>query len=211
MMKHLFFLLICTLTLAACTSTTEKDSEDANKSLSDSTKTSQQNEEDLQKYREIGFEYATSTKQILGKQLVGAITEGGTEHALTFCNIAAIPLTDSMSREHNATITRVSDQPRNPNNKANSKELEQINYYKSLLANGKTGKEIQPNVEVAGDMVHFYYPIITNDMCLKCHGTKNKEVKPETLALLSKLYPEDRATGYQGNKVRGIWSIHFQK
>lgn len=168
-------------------------------------------EAEIQKYKDIGFKYATTTKASLGKNLMGAIMEKGTEHALEFCNIQAIPLTDSMSQLHNARIKRVSDNPRNQDNAANSKELEQIKYYKSLLAEGKSGKAIHPNVEIKGDNVHFYYPIITNEMCLQCHGKKNEEVKPATLARLSDLYPEDKATGYNNNEVRGIWSIIFEK
>ncbi len=116
-----------------------------------------------------------------------------------------------MSTLHHATIKRASDQPRNPNNTANKKELKQIKHFKSLVAEGKTGKEIQPKVEVDGNFVHFYYPILTNKMCLQCHGIKNKEIKPEVLAELAELYPEDQATGYRDNEVRGVWSIFFEK
>lgn len=211
-MKKLALLFVTASLFAACTSPADQDTKDNDKKKQDSLETAQQKqtEEEIKKYSDIGFKYATTTKQTLGKNLTGAIMEGGTEHALTFCNVQAMPLTDSMSQVHNATITRVSDKPRNPNNVANAKELEQIQHYKALVAEGKTGKEIQPNVEIKGDKVHFYYPILTNEMCLQCHGVKNDVIKPETLAMLSELYPEDKATGYQDNEVRGIWSIIFE-
>lgn len=212
-MKKLALLLITPLFFSACTSSNEQEIDEKEQAKQDSIAVVQQQqyEEEIQKYSDIGFQYATTTKSTLGKNLTGAIMEGGTEHALSFCNVQAMSLTDSMSQVHNATITRVSDKPRNPNNVANAKELEQINFYKNLVAEGKTGKDIKPNVEIEGNQVHFYYPILTNEMCLQCHGTKDEVVKPETLAMLSELYPEDQATGYGDGEVRGIWSIIFEK
>lgn len=44
-----------------------------------------------------------------------AIQQKGTIAALDFCNVQAIPLTNSMSTHYNAVIKRVSDRNRNPN------------------------------------------------------------------------------------------------
>jgi hypothetical protein len=58
--------------------------------------------------------------------------------------------------------------------------------------------------------VHFYYPIVTNSMCLSCHGTE-KDIAPEVAKRIIKFYPMDKATGYAENQVRGIWSITFKQ
>ena len=157
---------------------------------------------------EIGLAYALSTKQILGQNLMSTIQKKGTLAALEFCNIKAYPLTDSMAVVHNAKIKRVSDQPRNPKNSASSKELTYINSFKQDLEKGLT---FEPIVEKnnSGEIA-FYYPIITNTMCLQCHGTKN-EVTPETLVKIKNLYPTDKALGYSTNELRGIWSISFKE
>lgn len=210
-MKNILILILGCFLYTACSFNNEIEVSKDSNTIQDTVKNVEQATTDIQKYSDIGFQYATSTKQTLGKNLIAAITEGGTVHALNFCNVQAIPLTDSMSAFHNATIKRASDKPRNPNNAANKEELKQIKHFKSLVANGKTGKEIQPNVKMEGDIVHFYYPILTNNMCLQCHGSKNKNIKPETLTQLADLYPEDQATGYRDNEVRGIWSIVFEK
>ncbi|WP_157518025.1 hypothetical protein [Flagellimonas lutaonensis] len=34
-------------------------------------------------------------------------------------------------------------------------------------------------------------------------------IEPKVASLLSELYLEDQATGYDVNEVRGIWSIKF--
>lgn len=163
---------------------------------------------DTLSHAEIGLKYALTTKKALGKTLMTAIEEKGTGGALTFCNTRAIPITDSMSTLYNAKIKRVSDRPRNPNNLASKTELDKIDYFKSEL---KANNEIEPATEEKNNKVQFYYPIITNGMCMQCHGEKYKQVKENTLNKLAELYPSDKATGYQENEVRGIWSIVFEK
>ncbi|GGD28378.1 Tll0287-like domain-containing protein [Flavobacterium orientale] len=156
-------------------------------------------------YADIGLDYALSTKKVLGKNLMEAIQQKGTMEALIFCNIQAIPLTDSMSTQFNATIKRVSDKNRNPNNKANEEELNYIAQFKKDLVDKK---DIKPVALEKGDKIQFYYPIETNTMCLQCHG---KQIKPEVQRQILKLYPKDLAIGYDENEVRGIWSITFTK
>lgn len=158
-------------------------------------------------YADIGLEYALATKKELGKNLMGAIQNDGTESALAFCNQQAIPLTDSMSVHFNATIKRVSDKNRNPNNKANELELGYIEQFKTEIS---AKKEVQPIVIETHDDVYFYYPIPTNTMCLQCHG-KPADLQPKVLKKIKTLYPNDLATGYGENEVRGIWSIKFNK
>ncbi len=159
-------------------------------------------------YAQIGLDIAFKTKAQLGKNLIGTMKEKGTVEALQFCNIKAIPLTDSMATAHQAIIKRVSDKTRNPDNKANDIELKNIEYFKTALANKD---ELKPIVDSINDNVHFYYPIVTNAMCLQCHGDPFKDLKPELLTALNKLYPKDEALGYSENQVRGIWSIQFKK
>lgn len=158
-------------------------------------------------YSDIGLKYALSTKAQLGKNLMKAIQEKGTVGAVKFCNIEAMKLADSMSVMHNAIIKRVSDKARNPKNMANAKELGHIAAFKESL---KAGSEIDPIVEEINGEVNFYYPITTNTMCLQCHGTPNEQITATTLTALNKLYPEDKATGYDVGQVRGIWSINFE-
>ncbi|MRI02436.1 DUF3365 domain-containing protein [Kriegella sp. EG-1] len=157
---------------------------------------------------DIGLGYALATKATLGKNLMKAINKNGTVAAIEFCNTKALKLTDSMSVMKNAIIKRVSDKPRNPQNKANDEELGYIAYFKKAIT---SGIEIKPIVQTTNAEINFYYPITTNTMCLQCHGMPNEEVKIETLETLKKLYPSDQAMGYNVNEVRGIWAINFDE
>ena len=158
-------------------------------------------------YSELGMEYATTTQKTLGKNLMEKIQEGGAIEALNFCNIEAIPLTDSMSTKYNASIKRVSDKNRNSSNQANAEELKYIEKFKRDVLDENA---INPIIVEKESKVHFYYPITTNAMCLQCHG-KPENIKPEVITNINKLYPNDLAIGYSANEVRGIWSIAFDK
>jgi cytochrome c553 len=159
-------------------------------------------------YEEIGLEYALSTKKLLGQNLMETIQKKGTLEALAFCTIHAMPLTDSMSVKYNATIKRVSDKNRNPNNRANAEELVYIAQFKKEIAENIESKPVV--VVDKGEKVQFYYPIPTNTMCLQCHG-KPENIKSDVQAKIKALYPKDLAVGYGENEVRGIWSITFDK
>lgn len=159
-------------------------------------------------YAERGLKYALSTQALLGKNLMQAIQKDGTVGAVSFCNEKAYPLTDSMAVVHHAGLKRVSDKPRNQDNQANSEELEYIQTFKQIIAN----KELpNPIVHDSDTQVQVYYPILTNTMCLQCHGEPNKAIAASTLKELNILYPKDKAIGYDVNEVRGIWSVTFDK
>ncbi len=174
-------------------------------SNTDATETTTENEVN---YLETGKELAMQTKSSLGKYLVQALGEKGPEGAVEFCNTKAIPITDSMSLALSATIKRVSDQPRNPDNQANEAELSYINHWKEATQKGE--KSTPQLSEIDGQMVG-YYPIITNQMCLQCHGQPEQEITSGTLAAINKLYPSDQATGYSSDEIRGIFVVEMSK
>ena len=108
----------------------------------------------------------------------------------------------------NIQIKRVSDKPRNPNNKANKLESAYISKSKEFLAKGE---KIKPKMtETNGKMVG-YYPIMTNQICMQCHGNQETEVLSETLLQINKLYPNDKGIDYKINELRGIWVVEMNK
>lgn len=159
-------------------------------------------------YLENGKSLAMQTKASLGKNLALAINERDSDGAVEFCNTQAIPITDSMSVVLGAKIKRVSDKPRNSNNQANEAELAYINNWNAAKAKGE--EHFPLLTELDGKMVG-YYPIVTNQMCLQCHGTPEKEVNAKTLSKIKKLYPADKALGYSEEEIRGIFVVEMNK
>ncbi len=190
-MKHTIALLSLIVVLGSCKNKTERYEAQEDALLEEKT--------------EIGLNYVMETQQLLGQNLIGAIQQDGLLHALEFCNIEAIPLTKQMEEKHGAVIKRVSDKNRNPNNAANEEELHYIAHFQKEI---EAGKDPRPVVLPQGNKTRFYYPIITNAMCLQCHG-KPVRIDVDVLEKINLLYPNDLATGYEENEVRGIWSIEF--
>lgn len=157
---------------------------------------------------ELGQSFAMKTKATLGKNLMAAISSKGPEYAVTFCSTKAIPLTDSVALSLNVKINRVSDQNRNPQNKANASELTYIQNTKLVIAEGKSPK---PQLIETDNKQIAYYPIITDNMCMLCHGKVDTDIASGTLAKIKELYPKDLATGYKINELRGIWVVEMDK
>lgn len=157
---------------------------------------------------EMGMHFALTTKAELGKNLMAAIQGKGTAGAVDFCNTRAIPLTDSMAKAHQVNIKRVSDKPRNASNRASMAELKHIATFKQAL---ELGEKPTPIVEEDENQIRFYAPILTNQMCLQCHGTPEKELSLDVLKVIRSKYPDGKAIGYGENQVRGIWAIEWKK
>lgn len=153
---------------------------------------------------EKGQQIATETKESIGKNLMNALKTQKTEDALTFCNRVAIPLTNNQAKTSNVSIKRATDKARNPNNLATIEELKYINIFKKEILSGKTPT---PVIISANNEYRFYAPIITSSICLQCHGKINSDIKSGVLQKLKTLYPNDKATGYSSNELRGVFSI----
>ncbi len=162
----------------------------------------------LEDYRMQGLQAAMQTKGALGGQLMQAIEAGGPEGAVAFCNTRAIPITEEMSTRLGMEVTRVSDRPRNPDNAADEEELAIIAQFRDALARGA---EPLPEVREHHDKVVGYYPIVTSDMCLKCHGTEGRDISPATQAVIDSSYPQDLATGYGENQLRGLFVVTMDR
>jgi hypothetical protein len=200
-------LFISLLFFLSCNDLSEGDKtkDSTGKTLQEELADKTDNEKDLT-HLEQGQNFVLQTQKVLSENLMNEINSHGTVQALTFCSAKAINLTDSMAIVLNAQIKRVTDKARNPHNKANKQELEYITNSKDLLA---MGKDIKPEMtEIHGKMVG-YYPIMTNQLCMQCHGNKDTEVLPETLLQINKLYPNDRGIDYKINELRGIWVVEM--
>ena len=95
------------------------------------------------------------------------------------------------------TIRNVSDNARNPDNKADRFEEQSIRYF---LQNPKQKAKLE-TIEQNGQELFFYSaPIRVQGYCVSCHGTQE-----EVLPFVLKKY--DTAYGYKEGDIRGVTSI----
>ncbi len=155
-------------------------------------------------YLSLGQQHAQKAQQKLGANLKKAMQESGPVGALHFCHEQAIPLTQSVVAGDLLDIKRVSDKNRNPDNVPNAQQLDYINEAKAQLA---TGKKPSGEIRETGGQMVGYYPIISQPVCLQCHGSPQIDIAPDTFKAIQKLYPNDKATGFDVNQLRGIWVV----
>lgn len=159
-------------------------------------------------YLTTGNRIAKISFEAISGELQKALAQGGIEHALAYCNENAMPITDSLARAHQVSIKRISNKNRNPRNKADKMEEFLIKGFGIDLSEGN---DLSPRLVTKDDSVLFYKPIITQAMCLNCHGVPGKEISFSNDSLIQSLYPRDKAVGYQVNQLRGLWRIGFKQ
>lgn len=155
-----------------------------------------------------GNRIAKISFETISGELQKALANGSIESALRYCNEHAYPITDSLAAAHEVSIKRVSNKNRNPRNKADTMEDFLIKGFGIDLSEGN---DLSPKLVTKDDSVIFYKPIITQAMCLNCHGVPGKDITFSNDSLIQTLYPGDKAVGYQANQLRGLWRIGFQK
>ncbi len=154
-----------------------------------------------------GGEIAALSFQALSTELKQALQRGGVAEAVQYCQLKAYPIVDSLSHIHQARIRRTTLKVRNPKDTPDEVEA---NILKRMQQQKAQGLMPQPVVQrITPDTVLFAAPILTQPLCLKCHGTVGKEIDPNDYALIQKHYPNDQATGYKAGDLRGMWSIRI--
>ncbi len=86
---------------------------------------------------------AATTFAALSTKLQEALQQGGVKQAIAYCQLAAIPLTDSLSVAQGAEIRRTSLKFRNPQNAPTPTEKRILEEYEKTI---KAGKALKPLV-----------------------------------------------------------------
>ena len=146
----------------------------------------------------------------LQTELKSAIGSGGPVSAIEVCNTRAMPITREVAAENGLGLARVSVKIRNPANQANEWQTAVLEDFERQRAEGKSVDSLVWSETVttgSGQEFRFMKAIPTGDICLLCHGTA---ISPEVGQVLARLYPSDRATGYQAGDIRGAFVVTRQ-
>ncbi|MGK0363575.1 MAG: hypothetical protein ACI85O_000628 [Saprospiraceae bacterium] len=145
----------------------------------------------------------------LSGRLQKAMKAGGVPKAVSYCNLNAMPIIDSLSSEYNVKIKRTSSKIRNPLDAPTEEEKDVLeSYQKVQLAGQALQAKVLNNVN---QQPVFYAPIMMNDLCLKCHGKIGDTLTESDYLHIKQQYPDDNAIGYIVGDLRGMWSITFKK
>lgn len=166
------------------------------------------NEIDEAALMNLGDSITMHAQQVLMSNVANAMQEGGSIHAVDFCNVEAMLLTDSLSKLHGVTIQRVSDKNRNPQNSlATSMDVGVWEKVKAAMASESGPKQF---MEEENGSYFYYKPIvIAMPTCLSCHGNES-DIDVATQKLIVERYPEDKALDYQMGDLRGLWKVKFE-
>ncbi len=164
-------------------------------------------ESQRQEYLTEGDSIATEAQRILLMNVSQAIQNAGPAGAVDFCNVHAMPLTDSVSAMHKVNIQRLSDKNRNPENAIISEtDKEAWLQIKTMMKD--TAVKQKQLVLQQGSSIYYYKAIpLGMPACLSCHGVKGENILPETQQAINSKYPDDKATGYSIGELRGVWKI----
>lgn len=158
---------------------------------------------DLASAKELGASIAETAQKTLMKNVAQAISKGGTEYAVEFCNEKAMLLTDSLSQKFEVEIARVSDRNRHLKNALSETELE---LFKEFLEN----KSMIDTLIYSDNQLTYYKRIeLTIPTCLECHGNPETDISFNTLKIIQEKYPYDKAQAYAIGDFRGLWKISF--
>jgi hypothetical protein len=153
--------------------------------------------------------------QLLSGQLMGAMAKGGPIHAIDFCSTRALALTAAVGSSNRVVLHRVTHAPRNPANAADPLEQQLITQFQAEIRFGTNQPPVPPapvlRTNAAGATV-FYAPIVlSNPLCLQCHGTPGREIVTATAEAIGQRYPKDRAIGFRPGDIRGLWKVEFER
>ena len=148
---------------------------------------------------ERGAELLAPFKANLKQALIEGMQEGPAT-AIDVCRDKAPQIATWLSTD-GVIMGRSSHKLRNPDNTAPE-------WLTPILANW-VEEGVRPEsalVELPGDRRGYAEPIYTQPLCLTCHGS---DIAPEIAERIAASYPDDDATGFSVDELRGVFWVEF--
>ncbi|MFN3872655.1 MAG: DUF3365 domain-containing protein [Ignavibacterium sp.] len=152
---------------------------------------------------------AKSFMESLKSVLIKEIQTNGIVKAVSVCSDTAQVLTNNYGISKGIYIKRVSFKNRNPLNVPDDFEAKVLKMFEEQFKNGqlKPETEYAEMIEVNGVYkLRYMKPIFVQPECLNCHGLE-EQISAQVKEVINKIYPNDKAKGYQMGDLRGAVSI----
>ncbi len=146
-----------------------------------------------------GAELLMPLKKNLKQALMAGMQEGPV-NAISVCKDQAPAITAALAAE-GVEIGRSSHRLRNPDNSA----PEWANKVLKTYLNDETDRAPRV-VSLANNREGYVEPITIKPLCLACHGDN---LAPDIAAQIQVMYPEDKATGFRLDDLRGVYWVEY--
>ena len=156
-----------------------------------------------------GEEVSQSLLKKLAPKLKHELQTNGLMSAMAFCNENAYILTEEVNLHQleGTSVKRISLKERNPANIPSADEKEVLESMQALHKEKKLPSFIVKEKEKS---YKYYKPlVIKKEVCLKCHGDISKN--EELTGFMKEHYPEDKATNYKLNDLRGAILVEIKR
>ncbi len=167
---------------------------------------------ETREYKEALTKARLTADSLLRQYKQALLSQGGIKQAfLAECVELWQGIAVEYSSKTGYIVRRTSLKYRNPINKPTPDEKRVLKDLNRLYKKGelKAGHENHSIVEKSKVKYLLYIrPLITNRMCLNCHGTSS-DITPEIGRIIKKLYPKDKAVGHEVGDIRGAVSIMY--
>lgn len=151
---------------------------------------------DRARQREIALAAQQDLFDRLSGRLMEVISDEGLAAAIEVCSREAPALATQVAHTHAVAIGRTSFQLRNPSNTPPA-------WASSLVEQRVADARF---VDLPDGALGALLPIRLKPTCLACHGTPD-QIPAEVQAALAARYPEDQATGFGADDLRGWFWI----
>ncbi len=146
-----------------------------------------------------GAELLVPFKQQLKQALLAGLA-AGPDKAIAACKVEAPGIAAELSVD-GVVLGRSSHRLRNPDNVAPDWVTPILETY--VAASG----DLEPrSLSLPDGRAGYVEPIVTQALCLTCHGDVQD---PTLLERLAADYPQDRATGFAAGELRGVFWVEY--
>ena len=152
---------------------------------------------------------ATDVPANLSKVLMDEVAKDGIVSAVGVCKDKAPEMAKAASAKSGWGIRRVSLNNRNPKAVPDAWERAALEDFDRRAAAGEDAATLEKyaTVETEGRKEFRYMKALpVKKPCLACHGVV-ETIKPEVIEKIKALYPDDKATGYSLNQIRGAITL----
>lgn len=156
-----------------------------------------------------GQQVTKTIQTALIQKLTDAIPEEGLVEAAKYCQPALLPAADSLSKVRNMAIHRYRLTGPLSKGTLTDKEYQVLDAYRYSAENNLP---MDPNVQGEKDRIFYNAPVIISDqVCLKCHGKIGQDLTKEDYLALSARYRLDSLVNYSNGQALATWLLQFSR